>query len=136
MPDFLLTDCATPETWRPHLAAGSLWIAESSASRVGYLGALAAGDRLHIDQLDVEREFQGRGLGRRLLATAADWARDAGLARLSLTTFRTIPWNGPFYASFGFREWPLDEAPEAIRARLAHEAELGLPDRLAMVMDL
>jgi GNAT superfamily N-acetyltransferase len=136
MPDFLLTDCATADAWRSHMAAGSLWVVEIDAERVGYLAALADGDRLHIDQLDVDRGFQGRGIGRRLLATAADWAKAQGLARLSLTTFRSIPWNGPFYASFGFREWPVGEAPETIRARLAHEVELGLPDRVAMVMDL
>lgn len=109
---------------------------EIDGERVGYLAALADGERLHIDQLDVERRFQGRGIGRQLLAAAAGWARETGLRQLSLTTFRRVAWNGPFYSSFGFREWPASEAPEAIRQRLAHEAELGLPDRVAMVMDL
>ncbi|PZQ57964.1 MAG: GNAT family N-acetyltransferase [Phenylobacterium zucineum] len=136
MPDFLLTDCATPETWRPHLAAGTLWVVEVEGAVVGYLAARRDDDRLHIDELDVERGWQGRGIGRRLLDTAATWARTNRVPRLSLTTFRDIPWNGPFYARFGFREWSPAEAPEAIRALLAHEAELGLPDRCAMVMDL
>ncbi|MEW5684252.1 MAG: GNAT family N-acetyltransferase [Pseudomonadota bacterium] len=136
MPDFLLTDCATPETWRPHLTAGTLWVVEADGERVGYLAARVDEDRLHIDELDVERAFQGRGIGRRLLAAAADWARANQLPRLSLTTFRAIPWNGPFYASFGFRECEGAATPDALRTLLAHEAELGLPDRCAMLMDL
>lgn len=136
MPDFLLTDCATPETWRPHLEGGTLWVVETGGEPIAYLAARAAGQRLHIDELDVDRHHQGRGLGRRLLETAAKWARANGMQQLSLTTFRAIPWNGPFYARFGFREWPPDDAPAEIRDQLAHEADLGLPDRCAMVMDI
>lgn len=67
--------------------------------------------RLHIDEVDVLRAFQSQGIGRALLGAAADWARTKGLQTLSLTTFRDVPWNAPFYASFGFREWDPAEAP-------------------------
>jgi GNAT superfamily N-acetyltransferase len=103
---------------------------------VGYLAGRVERPRLHIDEVDVLRAFQGRGIGRALLTTAADWARSNDLQALSLTTFRNVPWNAPFYASFGFREWDPAEAPASIRASLAHEAALGLENRCAMVMDL
>lgn len=79
---------------------------------------------------------QGKGLGRRLLRHAADWARANGLKTVSLTTFRSIPWNAPFYASFGFREWDPAEAPASIQQALRNEASKGLSDRCAMVMTL
>lgn len=79
---------------------------------------------------------QGRGVGRALLAHAADWARARGLTALSLTTFRHVPWNAPFYASFGFREWDPAEAPASIRQALNYEAAKGLKDRCAMVRPL
>lgn len=101
-----------------------------------FLAASEVEGRLHIDELDVRHEMQGRGLGRRLLGHAAEWARERGLAALSLTTFRSIPWNAPFYARFGFREWPADEAPDAIRRILQAEAAKGLSDRCAMLMAL
>jgi len=103
---------------------------------VAFLAGRVEGQRLHIDELDVQQSHQGRGLGRKLLTTAADWARAHGLARLSLTTFRSIPWNAPFYASFGFREWDAAEAPASITHALRKEAANGLSDRCAMVMDL
>jgi len=121
--------------WKPHLAAGTLWVVDDGAP-VAFLAGRVEGQRLHIDELDVQQSHQGRGLGRKLLSTAADWARAHGLARLSLTTFRSIPWNAPFYASFGFREWDAAEAPASIAQALRKEAANGLSDRCAMVMEL
>lgn len=86
--------------------------------------------------MDVLRTHQGRGIGRALLAHAADWARTHGFTALSLTTFRNVPWNAPFYASFGFREWAPADAPASIRQALSYEAAKGLEHRCAMVMDL
>ena len=47
-------------------------------------------------------DWQGKGIGRRLIACVADQARKRGLASLTLTTFRDVPWNAPFYARLGF----------------------------------
>ncbi|MDZ4375602.1 MAG: GNAT family N-acetyltransferase [Phenylobacterium sp.] len=136
VPAFLFTDFAPAEAYRPHLNGGTLWVIDDGQAPVAFLAARVEGDRLHIDELDVRRDQQGQGLGRRLLEQAAQWSRDQGLARLSLTTFRDIPWNAPFYARFGFRAWPVDEAPATIRQALRNEAAKGLANRCAMVMDV
>jgi GNAT superfamily N-acetyltransferase len=98
---------------------------------VAFLAATRAGPRLHIDEFDVARAHQGRGLGRRMLAHVIEWTRAAGFESLSLTTFRSVPWNGPFYASCGFAEWP-----EGVPEILAAEAAKGLQDRIAMRLAL
>lgn len=103
---------------------------------MAFLAARVEGDRLHIDELDVQDGQHGKGLGKRLLGQARNWALAQGLKSLSLTTFRSIPWNAPYYASFGFSEWDLDQAPASIRQALRQEAANGLPDRCAMVMPL
>jgi GNAT superfamily N-acetyltransferase len=103
---------------------------------VAFLGAHTEDDRLHIDEFAVALDQQGKGLGRRMLTTVVDWARTNGVSRLSLTTFRSVPFNAPFYQAFGFRDWPADEAPASIRQRLLYEASAGLKDRCAMLMDL
>lgn len=41
----------------------------------------------HIGILAVAREAEGRGVGRRLLAAAEQWARDRGYRRLTLSVF-------------------------------------------------
>lgn len=103
---------------------------------MAFLAARVAGDRLHVDELDVQDGQHGKGLGKRLLGHALDWAKANGKVRLSLTTFRSIPWNGPYYARFGFREWDPAEAPEDVQRALRREAANGLSDRCAMVMDI
>lgn len=115
---------------------GALWVADDGDGPVAFLAARVEGERLHIDELDVQDGQHGKGLGKRLLSHARDWARAQGLKSLSLTTFRNIPWNAPYYASFGFSEWDADQAPASIRQALRQEAANGLPDRCAMVMDL
>jgi len=81
----------------------------------------------------VEQGQQGRGVGRRLIGHVIAWARAEGFVSLSLTTFRNVPWNGPFYASLGFVE---DDRLSALQAILRAEADKGLADRCAMVLTL
>lgn len=99
---------------------------------MGFLAARREGTRLHIDELDVQQDMQGRGLGRRLVSHVTEWARGNGFSALSLTTFRNVAWNAPFYASCGFEEWPEAAAPASIQAILRAEAAKGLKDRCAM----
>lgn len=102
---------------------------------MAFLAATRHGERLHIDEFDVMQGHQGRGLGRRMMEQVIVWARGQGVTNLTLTTFSSIPWNAPFYASFGFE--PLGaEAPDELRAILTREGARGLPDRVAMRLEL
>ena len=135
-PASILTDRSEPEHWRPMLEAGTLWVAQAdTAALVAFLAATAVGERLHIDEFDVAQPAQRRGLGRRMLEHVADCARGAGYSSLSLTTFRSFPWNAPFYGSCGFQVWR-DELPADMAAHLADEAARGLKDRCAMRLPL
>lgn len=136
MPETLFSDFAPPDAYRPHLAAGTLWVMEVDGRPVAFLAALPHGARLHIDELDVRRDQQGQGIGRKLLSHTIDWAKTEGFRALSLTTFRSIPWNAPFYASVGFRDWAPEDAPATIRQALMKEAAFGLKDRCAMRLEL
>jgi GNAT superfamily N-acetyltransferase len=132
VPDSLFSDFAPPEAYRPHLLAGTLWVVDEEDRPIAFLAARAYGKRLHIDELDVVRRHQGQGLGRQLLNCAIEHARIHNFACLSLTTFRAIPWNAPFYARLGFEEWDPQDAPVLIHNALAKEAAFGLKDRCAM----
>jgi GNAT superfamily N-acetyltransferase len=68
---------------------------------VGFAHVGDLDDGLHLHQLAVHPEHGRRGLGTALLA--AVFGRAAGRA-VTLTTFRHIPWNAPWYEARGFTE--------------------------------
>lgn len=115
-------------------ARGSLWVAtDAGDAPVGFLLAEPRPPWLHIRELDVHPGHNGVGLGRALVAAAGAAAPALGCDRLSLTTFRDIPWNAPWYARQGFAD--LAEPPCWLAAILAEEAAAGLDpaNRCAMV---
>jgi GNAT superfamily N-acetyltransferase len=126
----------TAEEFLPLILAGTVWVAEAGASGiVGELRATIADDCLHIVELAVTRAFQQQGIGRTLIAAAAKWSRSRGLRALTLTTFRHVAWNAPFYARFGFVELAAD-SDARLQAILLRETAHGLPNRCAMRFDL
>jgi len=82
---------------------------------------------LYIYELDVAPAHGRRGLGRRLVDAASAFAAGEGAAAVTLSTFRDIPWNGPFYAKAGFREVPRNRWTPAFHLLHHREADLGLP---------
>ncbi|GAA3434649.1 GNAT family N-acetyltransferase [Kutzneria kofuensis] len=68
---------------------------------VGFAHVGDVDDGLHLHQLAVHPDHGRRGLGTDLLA--AVFGRAAGRA-VTLTTFRHIPWNEPWYRERGFTE--------------------------------
>lgn len=123
-------------------AAGRVWIAyytpESNA--VGFALVILVDDSAHLYEMDVHPDHARRGIGGALVETVAAWARGEAFASLTLTTFRHLAWNAPFYRRHGFVELDAAElgpAPELARL-LKREAENGLDpaNRVAMLRDL
>lgn len=117
----------------PAIAARTVWIAEDDeAGVVGELRAEVIGEVLHIVELAVAKDFQRRGLGRALLDFAIDAARARGLRAITLTTFRHVAWNAPFYARYGFIVLREAEIDMWLRQMLLAEEARGLRNRCAM----
>jgi len=128
---------ASPESFLPLITAGMVWVAEDSGT--GVIGALRGeifGDVLHILELAVAKDFQRRGLGRRLIDVAVDAARARGLKAITLTTFRDVAWNAPFYARYGFVELSGAQSDGRLREIVRAEEARGLPNRCAMRLQL
>ena len=109
-------------------AEGRLWVAVTDGTVVGYALAVDLGgdaSRPHLEQVSVVPEASGRGIGAALVEAVAAWARGRG-PMLTLSTFRDVAWNGPWYASLGFAPVEEPELDEALLAARAHEAEAGL----------
>jgi GNAT superfamily N-acetyltransferase len=98
--------------------------ADAPEGPVGFVHVLVIDGHAHLEQLSVLPEHQRRGIGAALTRAAMAEARAEGFDRLSLCTYRDVPWNGPFYARLGFTE-VTDLAPYEQRLR-THERDLGL----------
>jgi|EndMetStandDraft_5_1072996.scaffolds.fasta_scaffold389461_2 GNAT superfamily N-acetyltransferase len=97
---------------------------DDESAPVGFVHVLVIDGHAHLEQVSVVPGLQGRGIGGALVRAAMAEARTRGFDRLSLCTYRDVPWNGPFYRSLGFTE-VTDLAPYERRLR-AKERDLGL----------
>jgi predicted N-acetyltransferase YhbS len=66
---------------------------------------------LYLGRLSVHPQWRGRGIARRLVATAEQAARDAGLPRLHLSTRLAMTGNRALFAACGFVELSLHAHP-------------------------
>ena len=78
----------------------------------------------HLYELDVHPDHGRRGIGRRLVEFVIETMKARGHAAVTLTTFRDVPWNRPFYESAGFVVVE-PGGPEMLRT-IAHEESWGL----------
>jgi len=107
--------------------AGLLWVAlEPAGSPVGFAVASICERRVHLDELDVSPEHGRQGVGSALVEAIEDYALNSGYVEITLTTFRDVPWNAPFYARVGFEVIPEQELDAELVRRLSGEAALGL----------
>lgn len=111
---------------------------EAGGSLVAYLLSEPVDGVEHVEQVSVHPRAARRRIGEALIEHAADRAREAGSEALTLTTYKDVPWNAPYYARIGFRVLAEAELTPGLRKIRAHEAELGLDrwPRVAMRRDL
>jgi len=104
---------------------GFLLVADDGAGTpVGFVHVLEIDGHAHLEQVSVHPDHQHRGVGAALVRAAMAEARARGFPRLSLCTFRDVPWNGPFYRRLGFTE-VVEPAPFLQEIRRS-ERDLGL----------
>lgn len=112
-----------------------LWVAAAPPGDVvGYVLAEMIDVTPHLGELAVHPAHGRQGLGRRLVVAVLDWARARNAASVTLSTFRDLAWNGPFYATLGFRAIPPEELPAALAALVERERSHGLPVEQRVVM--
>ena len=130
-------DVQSAERHRNLIGKGTNWVAATGGGDpVGFLSAEIVGRDLHIWEISVDHLQQGLGIGRGLIQHALEDAARRGLDAVTLTTFRTIPWNCPFYERLGFRTLDDAELSPRLADVLDEEAEHGLArdTRCAMLL--
>lgn len=114
---------------------GHSLVAHVGEAMAGFLAAQPFSREMHIWEMDVAPAYQRRGIGAGLVRAAMIDARNTGFKALTLTTFRDLAWNGPFYARLGFEEVTALDAHPRLAGELANEVDDGLPAdrRCAMI---
>jgi GNAT superfamily N-acetyltransferase len=113
---------------------GALVFTDAADVPVAYLLLERLDGNAHVEQLSVHPSHARQGLGSELLDVAEKCAQAEGLEWLTLTTFRDVPWNAPYYRRLGFEELDPDMLDDGLRGILECEAVLGLSrwPRIAM----
>jgi ribosomal protein S18 acetylase RimI-like enzyme len=132
-------DDPTPESILEDRAhSGRLYVAlDADGVPAGFLIWSPKDGRAYIEEVSVHPEHAGH----RLAALMIDrLSRDVGgtLPAITLTTFRDVAWNAPYYARLGFAEMPRAEAGPQHAESWRHQAEEGLDmsRRLFMIRKL
>ncbi len=93
----------------------------------------------HLEQISVAPSSMRQGVGTALLEAVIATSTAAGRDRLVLTTFRDIPWNGPWYLRHGFNPVSMADCPAGLREVWRAEIRGGLEElgvRVAMARPL
>jgi GNAT superfamily N-acetyltransferase len=127
---------ATLAELRALTAGQSVWVATRETGKpVGFAIAGPLGRFFHLRELSIDPAHGRRGLGAALVGAVIAAAEEAGCDGVSLTTFRSVPFNKPFYQRLGFAELAPDVVPRALKEQFERELPPGIaPDeRILMV---
>jgi GNAT superfamily N-acetyltransferase len=106
----------------------ALWIALAGGEVAGSVALRDLGDGAYkLKRMYLSPAHRGRGLGRRLLATALDWARANDARVVRLDTAERMVAARRLYESAGFVQLPGGEVPRQGQQRVAYELRLRTP---------
>lgn len=104
--------------------AERLWVTEVGSEVAGYIIADVLDGDAHVAQVSVAPAYAGRALGRAMIEFLEDWGRAAGCPATTLTTFRDVPWNGPYYLRLGYHVLRKEDIGPELAMTMAQEASL------------
>lgn len=127
MPEIADDDPLPTDVLAEYQRHGRAWVAVDTADHVvAYLISDLVDDNVHIEQVSVHPDHSHRGVGRSLIEVAAAQAAATDVRALTLTTFRDVAWNAPYYSRCGFRVLDESEWTPGLRAIRDREAAHGM----------
>lgn len=121
------TDARTLEA---RIGAGDALVsADAADTPIAFVIGRPLGDDFYVEQIDVAPDHGGKRLGAALIAALAARGR-----ALTLSTFRDIPWNAPWYRRLGFIDVRDDALPPLLRDIRAEHIARGLDETLRVFM--
>jgi ribosomal protein S18 acetylase RimI-like enzyme len=87
------------------LREGDVFVAVDDGAVVGLIVLITAEDHLLIENVAIDPEHQGKGIGRSLMAFAEAYAGDRSIPELRLYTNAAMTENLALYPRLGYREY-------------------------------
>ncbi len=107
------------------LNEGASFVAEIESDPAGFILVWPVDGHAHLTEVSVALQFQRRGIGRMLIAAGEQWSRETGYKEVTLTTYRDVSWNAPFYPSLGYRQFTPGPDQKGLLAVQAEETASG-----------
>jgi GNAT superfamily N-acetyltransferase len=101
-----------------------VWVATANGHPVAWAAARPLRNSTYVEQVCVHPDHAHQRIGARLLDHVQAWATRNGRPDLTLTTFRDIPWNAPYYGRLGFHE--VRDPDRELRQIVQEDADRGL----------
>jgi GNAT superfamily N-acetyltransferase len=134
-PESILNETTGCDVLQKAQCAGRLWVALLDDVAVGFAHVeRIERDSAHLEEIDVDPAHGRQGLGTRLVLQVCEWAAADRYASVTLTTFKDVPWNMPFYARLGFEVVPREQLSPALFAVVEDETRRGLDPARRVVM--
>ena len=115
---FIERDRISAETLRTMLDKGKFLLAEDAADLAGCVSVELRGERAYFGLLAVDPARQHRGLGRRLVDEAENYARACGCRAMDLRIVNLRAELPPFYRRLGYIETGTEPFPAEIKSKL------------------
>ncbi len=101
---FIEGDRINPDGARAYLEKGKFLLAEDAAGLAGCVYVEIRGDRGYLGLLGVDPQRQGTGLGRKLMAAAENFFREAGCVAVDIRVISARTPLPAFYRHLGYLE--------------------------------
>lgn len=115
-----------------------LWVAVPNNTPqpqpVGFIVTKLLHNSCFVVELSVHPAHGRQGIGSALMEACCMGAITRGAQQVTLTTFRYVPWNIPFYQRLGFRQMSAEQWSPEISAIVQHEARYGFQPAHRVVM--
>lgn len=92
-----------------HPGGSCLWVAEIDGCIIGSIAIVKTPDAAQLRWFLVDTEYQGNGIGRKLMETAMQFCKERGYKRVFLWTTSILEAARRLYKEFGFA--PVEENP-------------------------
>ncbi len=123
-----------PDEHERVIRTGRTFVAARELAVIGFAMFEPIDGDIHLVEIDVDTGHQRQGLAQRLIAVGAEWALAKGFDAMTLTTYRDVSWNAPFYRRLGFIEFEPGPERKGLLETIAKEAAWGFAFRPRIAM--